>query len=88
MADVNSSVNLTADATACARPAVLKQVVLTGGSDAATATIRNGGASGTIIAVLKVALATSQGFAFNRKCDTDIHVTLAGTAPNCYVEWN
>lgn len=72
----------TADVTTAT--AHLKSVHLTGGSDAATLTIKAGGSSGTVIAVIKAATATTAppidfGDAL---CAGGIHATLTGTAPS------
>lgn len=66
----------------------LRSVVLTGGSDAATAVIRKGGASGTVILSVKAATATTVPVPLSGSwCEGGIHVTLTGTGPTCTVEW-
>jgi hypothetical protein len=62
----------------------LKAVSLTGGSDAATLTVKAGGSGGTTILVLKAATATSVVFAdlHDADCSGGVHATLAGTAPS------
>jgi len=62
----------------------LKAVSLTGGSDAATLTVKAGGSSGTVIAVLKAATATTapQLDFGDVLCTNGVHATLTGTAPS------
>lgn len=58
--------------------------VLTAGSDAASVTIREGGASGTIIMVVKAAAATSAlipAFQYSG----ELHLTFTGTGPEATV---
>ena len=72
----------TADVTTAS--SYLKSVHLTGGSDAATLTIKAGGSSGTVIAVIKAASATTAppiDFA-DFLCSGGIHATFTGTAPS------
>jgi hypothetical protein len=80
---------LTATATAfAAQKGMLFGVVLNGGSDAATAIVRDGGAGGTILASLKAAAATTvifQPACFSLPFATDLHVTITGTAPEVLV---
>ena len=66
----------------------LRGVILTGGSDAATAVIRQGGSSGTVVLSIKAATATTQPVVVtDADCSNGIHVTLTGTAPTCTVVW-
>lgn len=62
----------------------LRGVSLTGGSDAATLTVKAGGSSGTVIAVLKAAAATTtpQWDFHDALCVDGIHATFTGTAPS------
>lgn len=60
----------------------LREVVLTGGSDAATAVVKAGGSSGTTILTIKAAIATTVPVVLTDVlCSGGIHVTLTGTAP-------
>lgn len=72
----------TADITTVST--VLRAVSLTGGSDAATLTVKAGGSSGTTIAVIKAAAATTapQLQFHDTLCSGGIHATLTGTAPS------
>jgi len=58
-------------------------VILTGGSDAATAVVKAGGSGGVTVLTLKAATATSvsTGALGPAYCENGIHVTLTGTAP-------
>lgn len=80
---------LTATGTAFAtQKGLLYGVVLNGGSDAATAVVRDGGAGGTILASLKAAAASTVPWfppAHVVPFHTDIHVTITGTAPEVLV---
>lgn len=62
----------------------LRAVVLTAGADAATATVRAGGASGTVVLVVKAAIATTvpSGDLHDALCAGGIHVTVGGTTPD------
>lgn len=69
------------------RQAVLG-AVLVGGSDAATVTLRNGGAAGEVLLVITAAavetvpvIVGADGIRFN----TDLHVTFTGTAPQLFI---
>ena len=78
------STSVTATGTAISvGPGVCYGAKLAAGADAATAVIRDGGASGAILAKLS-ALAGS-GDAFLPWCGvaftTDLHITLTGTSP-------
>ena len=65
------------------RSSNLRSVVLTAGSDAATATVKAGGSSGTTILTIKAATATTvpSGDLHDALCSGGIYVTLAGTGP-------
>jgi hypothetical protein len=80
---------LTATGTALAtQKGFLYAVVLNGGSDAATAVVRDGGAGGTIIASLKAQAGTTASFTptgFALPFATDVHVTITGTVPEVLV---
>ena len=82
MASQIKQVAATADITTVST--YLKAVSLTGGSDAATLTVKAGGSSGTTILVLKAATATSVVFSdlHLTDCAGGVHATLAGTAPS------
>jgi hypothetical protein len=61
---------------------VLRQVVLTGGSDAATATVKAGGSGGTTVLTVKAAANTTAAVHCDgATCAGGVHVTLAGTGP-------
>ena len=70
--------------------AQLHSVILTGGADAATATIRRGGAGGVVIAVLKAGINTSviwqAGSPQGVTCPGGIHLTVGGTTPDVSFE--
>lgn len=67
----------------------LREVVLTAGADAATATIRAGGASGTVILVVNAALTATVSVALTDVyCAGGIHVTITGTTPSCSVVYS
>lgn len=72
----------TADITTAG--AHLYAAVLTGGSDAAVATIKAGGSGGTTILVLKAATGVTAAAPLTAAvfCAGGIHVTLTGTAPS------
>lgn len=63
--------------------AYLRNVVLTGGSDAATVVVKAGGSSGTTVLTLKAPTVTSiaTGELGRAYCAGGIHVTVTGTAP-------
>ena len=63
--------------------AYLHCVVLTAGSDAASAVVKAGGSSGVTVLTLKAATATtvSTGELGPAFCENGIHVTLTGTGP-------
>lgn len=75
--------NVAATADITTSDAWLHSAVLTGGSDAATATIKAGGSSGTTILVLKAAANTTVAAPLNADvyCADGIHVTTTGTSP-------
>lgn len=75
---------LAATADVVTTSAHLKQVVLTGGSDAATLTVKAGGSGGTTILVIKATTATTAPPVemFDTLCSGGIHATLTGTAPS------
>lgn len=88
MRSIGSSFRRTTDGLfmVAGSTAKLHSVLLTSGSDAATAVLRDGGASGTIIATLAVPAASTSyewklgGMALPVK---DLHVTFTGTTPSC-----
>lgn len=60
----------------------LRSVSLTGGSDAATATVKAGGSGGTTILTVKAAAnSTVEVPLHDAYCAGGVHVTLAGTSP-------
>lgn len=61
----------------------LYSVVLSGGSDAASAVVKAGGSSGTTILTLKAAAGVTVPVALTAlvPCADGIHVTLTGTSP-------
>lgn len=63
--------------------AYLKSVVLTGGSDAATAIVKAGGSGGTTILTIKAAASTTVAVPLDGDvyCADGIHVALTGTTP-------
>lgn len=76
----------TATADVVTTSAVLRGVVLTGGADAATAVIKAGGSSGTVILTVAAAIATTVSVPIaDVYCAGGIHVTLTGTTPPCAV---
>ena len=62
----------------------LRAVVLTAGADAATATVRAGGSSGTVVLVLKAAINTTASATdlHDAFCAGGIHLTVGGTTPD------
>ena len=76
--------NLAATGDVVTSTVNLFSVTLTGGSDAATVTVKAGGSSGTTILVVKAAANTTVPVPFNAgvPCSGGIHATLTGTAPN------
>jgi hypothetical protein len=63
--------------------ALLRNVIVTAGADAASAVIRAGGASGTVVLTVKAAIGLTQatGELGRAQCPGGIHVTATGTAP-------
>lgn len=60
----------------------VRSVVLTGGSDAATCTVKAGGSSGTTVLTVKAAANTTVEVALHDGfCAGGVHATLAGTGP-------
>jgi hypothetical protein len=73
---------LTATGAVTAKTSRLKNVVLTGGSDAATLVVRATDASGTIILSVKAAINTTVSVPLgSAHCSRGIHATLTGTGP-------
>jgi bifunctional ADP-heptose synthase (sugar kinase/adenylyltransferase) len=80
----------TAAATIKTGPGSLVSVVLCGGADAATCTVYDStSASGTVIAKLGVAAATSDSFCPSHPIavGTGIHVALTGTTPQINIAY-
>lgn len=65
------------------RDAILHSVVVTAGSDAASATVKAGGSSGTTVLTVKAAAGAtaSTGDLGRAQCPGGIHVTASGTTP-------
>jgi len=85
---MHASTTTASTATIRTGPGALMGVLLTGGSDAATATIYdNTTNSGTILAVVKAAIATTVMWCppGGQAAARGIHVVIAGTAANCTV---
>lgn len=62
----------------------LRAVILTPGSDAASAAVKAGGSSGTTILTLTAlanGVSVPSGELFDALCKDGIHVTLTGTGP-------
>lgn len=83
---VNGHTRLTATGNVAAGPSILARVILTAGSDLATAIVYDA-ASGTTnpIATIKAATNTTHQVQFNITCGRGIQVALTGTAPVCTV---
>ena len=83
---VNGHTRLTATGNAVATPAILARVILTAGSDLATAIVYDA-TSGTTnpIATIKAAANTTRQVQFNVPCGRGIRVALTGTSPVCTV---
>lgn len=70
-----------------AREGALLSVQLCAGADAATATFRDGGSGGTIIAKLGAGVGLSASHTFNNGVPyKDLHLTVTGTTPVCMAE--
>jgi hypothetical protein len=75
------AVTETGDVTT--RDTYLRGVSLTGGSDAATLTLKAGGSSGTTVLVVKAATNTTVHVPlYDSFCGGGVHATVAGTAPS------
>lgn len=74
---------LTADGDVVTDTARLRNVVLTGGSDAATVAIKAGGSGGTTVLTLKTAASTTvaTGDLCDAVCPGGIYADLTGTGP-------
>jgi hypothetical protein len=74
---------ITATGTAVSGPCVAGIIHLAAGVDAATATVRDGGALGPIRAKLSAVAAGNDNIAIDDgfRFTTDMHVTLTGTSP-------
>ena len=82
----SAALRVTATGDITTRRAVLRGVVLTGGADAASATVRTGGGSGTVLAVVKAAINTTASVQVDDiECPGGIHVTVTGTTPDVTV---
>lgn len=66
----------------------LYAVVLTGGSDAATLTLRENGSSGATILIVKAAINTTVTVPLSgANYDGQLHCTLGGTGPVATIEF-
>jgi len=84
---MNRVVYLAADAAVYAGNGVLHSVSLTGGSDAATLTLKHGGSSGSTILVLKAAANTVIERVFPGGIFvTDLYAAFTGTSPSATFE--
>jgi hypothetical protein len=81
--DVSKIQQVTATGDVTTTTTYLQCVVLTGGSDAATLTVRAGGSSGTTVLTVKAAAATTVPVPEleGAMCSGGVHATLTGTAP-------
>lgn len=74
-------VTATADVTTV--DTYLRGASLTGGSDAATLTVRAGGSGGTVVLVVKAAANSTVAVPlYDAFCGGGVHATLAGTGPS------
>lgn len=75
--------HVTATGDIVTHDALLRAVVVTAGSDAASATVKAGGSGGTTVLVVKAAAGTtgSTGDLGGAQCPGGIHVTATGTSP-------
>lgn len=80
-------VERTTDGDVTTKDSFLHCVTLTGGSDAATVVVKQGGSSGTTILTLKCAASTSvsTGYMGDVDCADGIYVDLTGTGPTVSV---
>lgn len=78
---VSRATHVAATADITTGDAYLKSVVLTGGSDAATAVVKAGGSGGTTILTVKAAINTTVAVPLDGDvyCADGIHVTITGT---------
>lgn len=81
---------VTATGDITTEDAYLHAVTITGGADAATATIKAGGSSGTTILVVNAAIGitVSSGYLGDVQCADGIHVTITGTTPSVSVSYS
>lgn len=76
-----TQVSATGDVTT--QDAYLRAVSLTGGSDAATLTVRAGGSGGTTVLVVKAAANTTAAVNLHEAfCADGVHATLSGSGPS------
>lgn len=82
MASIIKEVTATGDVTTS--QTYLKAVSLTGGTDAATLTVKRGGSGGTTVLVVKAAANTTASVPnlHEADCAGGVHATLAGTSPS------
>ena len=86
--DARNIKHVTATGDITTLTAYLSEVVLTGGSDAASAVVKAGGSSGTTILTVKAAAGLTVAVPVTDVlCGAGIHVTLTGTAPACSVTY-
>lgn len=80
--------HITATGDIITTTAYLREVVLTGGSDAATAVVKAGGSGGTTILTVKASATETRIVPLTDVlCGSGIHVTLTGTSPTCSVTY-
>lgn len=84
-----NSTHVQATATVSANAQGFCGVIVTAGADAATAVVRSGGATGSIIATLNAALGTTESITLDWPIGVngDLHVTVTGTTPDVNVMW-
>ena len=92
MSEYVVSIETTATGVTLAGPAYVSGFVLTGGSDAASAVIYDHAtaASGTIVATIKVAAASTNSILFNSPMyvRNGLYMTITGTAPKAYTYYS
>lgn len=87
MSGTSRSVRVNATGTLDAGQGILRSVGILGGANAATAIVRRGGGSGTVIAAVGVGAGLSAQRTFvTGVAYTDLHVTVTGTTPEVEVE--
>lgn len=84
---LSTAVTVTATKTVVGEACEISAIGITGGADAATVTLRDGGATGPVRWSLGVAAGVSDGIAFESplRFKSDCHATVTGTTPNVHV---